>query len=132
MTTMQLANVVEASAGGSPERIHAATRTFQALRIAVNDELGSLERGLTAGLNVLKSGGRMAVITFHSLEDRMVKQVFRGHAGRWVALQSGGEEWEGQLPRVRDLTRKPIVASPEEVLENPRARSAKLRAVEKE
>lgn len=131
-TTLQLAAVIEGCAGGKPEKTHAATRTFQALRIEVNDELGCLKAGLESGLRMLKSGGRMAVITFHSLEDRIVKTCFRNHAGRMVSLQEGGARWEGDMPRVKDLTRKPTVATKDEILENPRSRSAKLRVVEKE
>ena len=97
-------------------RIHPATRTFQALRIAVNDELGALEEGLKASWNALAQNGRIAVITFHSIEDRIVKQTFR--------------QWEESGEGTR-ITRKPIVASEEEIARNPRARSAKLRVVEK-
>jgi 16S rRNA (cytosine1402-N4)-methyltransferase len=111
-------------------RIHPATRVFQALRIAVNDELGALRRALETIPSLLRSGARFAVITFHSLEDRIVKSFFR----------SGSEEWldrpEWPAPRRNpgrcflDLTRKPLEASPDEVKRNPRARSARLRAVE--
>jgi 16S rRNA (cytosine1402-N4)-methyltransferase len=94
-------------------RIHPATRTFQALRIAVNDELGALRDGLEAALDRTTLGGRIAVISFHSLEDRIVKQTFR------------------EDPRVRALTRKPLVPSEEEIAANPRARSAKLRVAER-
>jgi 16S rRNA (cytosine1402-N4)-methyltransferase len=94
-------------------RIHPATRTFQALRIAVNDELGALRDGLDAALDRTAIGGRIAVISFHSLEDRIVKQTFR------------------EDPRVRALTRKPLVPSEEEIAANPRARSAKLRVAER-
>ncbi len=88
-------------------RIHPATRTFQAIRIAVNDELGELERGLAAALACLRDGGRLAVISFHSLEDRMVKQFLRAH--------------------MEVLTKKPIASGADECRRNPRARSAKLR-----
>lgn len=93
---------------------HPARRTFQALRIAVNDELGALRSGLVSGASLLSPGGRMAAISFHSLEDRMVKQTFRGlvHAGGYVAL-----------------TKRPLVPGPEEIGRNPRARSAKLRGL---
>lgn len=97
-------------------RIHPATRAFQALRIAVNDELAALTEGLQAAWQLLKPRGRLAVISFHSLEDRIVKRAF----AEWV------REQEGRL-----LSRKPIVPSREEVRENPRARSAKLRVIEK-
>ncbi len=128
VTTGALAALVSAALGGRREKRHPATRTFQALRLAVNEELESLERGLAAALGLLREGGRLAVITFHSLEDRIVKQCLRLHAGRWVALPAGGEVWEGAEPAVRLLTRKPVLPSPEEVAQNPRARSAKLRA----
>lgn len=128
VTTGALAALVSAALGGRREKRHPATRTFQALRLAVNEELESLERGLAAALGLLREGGRLAVITFHSLEDRIVKQSLRRHAGRWVALPAGGEVWEGAEPAVRLLTRKPVLPSPEEVAQNPRARSAKLRA----
>lgn len=96
--------------------IHPATRTFQALRIAVNDELGALKKGLTAAWNHLSAGGRIAVVTFHSIEDRQVKRLFvRSEKGR-----------EG-----RRTARKPIVPGGLELKENPRARSAKLRVIEK-
>jgi 16S rRNA (cytosine1402-N4)-methyltransferase len=98
---------------GKRERVHPATRTFQALRIAVNDELGSLERGLTAALGCTRPGGRIAVISFHSLEDRIVKHTFRDDE------------------RVRPLTKKPLLPGDDELARNPRARSAKLRVAER-
>ena len=110
-TTGELAAIVAGTVHvrGKRERIHPATKTFQALRIAVNDELGALRASLDAAANVVRPGGRIAVITFHSLEDRIVKLFFREDA------------------RVRPLTRKPIVPSDEEITANTRARSAKLR-----
>lgn len=112
--TLDLAGVVaRAVRAPAHQRIHPATRTFQALRIAVNDELGALRDGLDAALARTVPGGRIAVISFHSLEDRIVKQTFR------------------EDPRVRALTRKPLVAGDEEVAANPRARSAKLRVAER-
>ncbi|MBI2885525.1 MAG: 16S rRNA (cytosine(1402)-N(4))-methyltransferase RsmH [Candidatus Omnitrophica bacterium] len=118
-TTAQLAQLVaEAVPGGRGhgQRIHPATRTFQALRIAVNDELSSLEALLRALPDVLAPGGRAAIIAFHSLEDRAVKQAF----------QRGGREGV-----YRVLTRKPQRASEQEIAEHPRSRSARLRAVER-
>jgi len=117
-TTIQLARLVAEAvpSGRAPRRIHPATRTFQALRIAVNDELASLEALLAALPNVLRSGGRAVIITFHSLEDRLVKQAFRR------GVQDGV---------LRLLTKKPLVPSDAEVARNPRSRSAKLRAVER-
>ena len=129
-TTAQLAALVEKTVGRTGAR-HPATRTFQALRMAVNDELGELERALEGGLGLLKPGGRLAVITFESLTDRTVKRFFSAHVGRMVSLQQGGERWEGCLPKVRLVTRHAVTASEEEIAENPRARSAKLRAIER-
>ncbi len=99
---------------GKRERIHPATRTFQALRIAVNDELGALERGLDAAIGRTRPGGRVAVVSFHSLEDRIVKHRFRDDE------------------RVRPLTKKPLVPGEDELARNPRARSAKLRVAERD
>lgn len=116
-STVDLARAVEAAVGSRRGRIHPATKTFQALRIAVNDELGALDDGLEAAGRALTPGGRLAVISFHSLEDRRVKQYFR----------AGGR---AEAP-LRELTRKPIVPTPAEVARNPRARSAKLRVAER-
>lgn len=129
-TTGQLAGLVERTVGRRGPH-HPATRTFQALRMAVNDEIGELERALEGGLGILKEGGRFAVITFESLTDRVVKRFFAAHVGRMVSLQQGGERWEGILPRVRPVTRHAVVASDEETEINPRARSAKLRTIER-
>ncbi|NPA89964.1 MAG: 16S rRNA (cytosine(1402)-N(4))-methyltransferase RsmH [Chloroflexi bacterium] len=113
------------------QRLHPATRTFQALRIAVNDELGALERALPQAIRVLRPGGRLVVITFHSLEDRIVKQFFRREAQDCICPPRQPVCTCGHKAQVRILTRKPVTPSPEEVARNPRARSAKLRAVEK-
>jgi 16S rRNA (cytosine1402-N4)-methyltransferase len=129
--TLAFAEWVARIKGGRRGRIHPATQVFQALRIAVNDELGAAADGVEAALRLLKPGGRLAVITFHSLEDRIVKQIFQRHAGRWENLQAGGRRWEGDKPPVRWLGRKPVTASDEELTNNARARSAKLRAVER-
>ncbi len=125
-TTAQLAGIVEKRLGRRGPR-HPATRVFQALRIAVNREFEHLEKGLAAGLNVLADGGRLAVISFHSLEDRMVKQFMKRHVGRWESLPAGGQAWSGEQPRMERVTRKPLKPGAEEVAQNPRARSAKLR-----
>ncbi|MCC5848316.1 MAG: 16S rRNA (cytosine(1402)-N(4))-methyltransferase RsmH [Verrucomicrobia bacterium] len=131
-TTTGLATLVETAVGGRKgARIHPATRTFQALRMVVNDELTAVERGLEGALQILKPGGRLAVISFHSLEDRIVKQTFRRHEGREISLYEGGSEWRGDLPRVTRVTRKPVEAGEQERASNPRARSAKLRIIEK-
>lgn len=129
--TGELADLVMHVYGGRRGRIHPATRVFQALRIAVNDELRALEDGLNAGLNLLAPGGRLVVISFHSLEDRIVKHFLAEHQGRWESLAEGGRRWVGLEPQVEVLTRKPVAASLEECEENPRARSAKLRAAER-
>lgn len=113
------------------DRLHPATRTFQALRIAVNDELGSLEKGLVAGIAALKPGGRIAVISFHSLEDRIVKRVFAEGATGCTCPKNLPRCVCGKKPVLRKVTGKPIVAGPEERSVNPRSRSAKLRAAEK-
>jgi len=128
--TAQLAAIV-ARAVGRGGRIHPATRTFQALRIAVNGELDALQRGLRAGIGLLAPDGRMAVISFHSLEDRAVKIFFRAHAGREEAQPAGGVRWAGETPRVRLLTRRAVRPAPGEMENNPRCRSARLRAVER-
>ena len=130
-TTGQLAGLVERVKGGRRGRIHPATKVFQALRMAVNHELDSLTRGLDGALRLVREGGRVAVISFHSLEDRIVKHFFSRHAGRWESLAAGGARWVGELPRMRLVTRKPVTASEEELVRNPRARSAKLRVAER-
>lgn len=129
--TRQLAELIARVKNGRRGRIHPATKSFMALRMAVNDELGSLRTGLESSLALLRPGGRMAVIGFHSVEDRLVKKIFREHRGRSVSLQAGGARWEGREPRVELITRKPLKAAREELRDNPRARSAKLRIVER-
>ncbi len=131
VTTRDLADFVERIVGRRGGH-HPATRIFQALRMEVNDEMGELERALEGGLELLAPGGRFAVITFESLTDRVVKKFFAAHVGRMVSLQQGGERWEGSLPKVRPITRRAVVAGEEELEVNPRARSAKLRVIEKE
>ena len=111
---------------------HPATRVFQALRMEVNDEMGGLKRALEGGMKVLKPGGRFAIITFESLTDRVVKRFFAAHVGRMRSLQQGGEEWEGDLPRAKPVTRKAVTAGEVEQDLNPRSRSAKLRVIERE
>lgn len=129
--TLELAEIVSRALGGRRGPTHPATRTFQALRMAVNREMESLETGLEVGIALLKPGGRMAVITFHSIEDRAVKSRFAAHVGRWESLQQGGQVWRGETPALGRITRKPVVADGAEVEANPRARSAKLRVVER-
>jgi 16S rRNA (cytosine1402-N4)-methyltransferase len=130
-TTKTLADFIERLVGRRGAH-HPATRVFQALRMEVNDEMGELRRALEGGLRLLKPGGRFAVITFESLTDRAVKRFFAAHAGREVSLQAGGSRWEGERPRVRLVSKKAITATPRELELNPRARSAKLRVIEKE
>lgn len=115
---------------GKPvKRIHPATRVFQALRIVVNDELGAVERLLPVAINRLRPGGRLAVISFHSLEDRIVKHYFREAS---TEVQSPpGMMLDEKEAVVRLITRKPVVAADDEIARNPRSRSAKLRVVEK-
>ncbi|AJE02365.1 16S rRNA (cytosine(1402)-N(4))-methyltransferase RsmH [Geobacter pickeringii] len=131
--TFQLVDVVKGAIPKAKweERIHPATRTFQALRIAVNDELGSLERGLASGIGLLAPGGRGVVISFHSLEDRIVKNTFRRFAQGCTCPKDFPRCVCGGRPRLRVLTGRPVMAGSDEVSDNPRARSAKLRAVEK-
>jgi 16S rRNA (cytosine1402-N4)-methyltransferase len=132
-TTFQLVDVIKGAVprGAWEERLHPATRTFQALRIAVNDELDSLETGMTAALRLLNRGGRGVVISFHSLEDRIVKNTFRSHAQGCTCPKGFPRCVCGGTPQVRILTGKPVMAGEVELALNPRARSAKLRAVEK-
>jgi 16S rRNA (cytosine1402-N4)-methyltransferase len=111
--------------------IHPATKTFQALRIAVNDELSSLIACIEHGVDILRRGGRVAVISFHSLEDRIVKNLFRSFEKGCICPDDFPVCVCGKKPQLRVLTRKPSVPQPEEVAANPRARSARLRAAEK-
>ncbi|MCU0553663.1 MAG: 16S rRNA (cytosine(1402)-N(4))-methyltransferase RsmH [Syntrophales bacterium] len=112
-------------------RIHPATRSFQALRIAVNDELTSLARGIASGIDRLKEGGRFAVITFHSLEDRMVKDLFRDASRGCTCPPDLPVCACGGKPRLRVIARRPIRPGEAEMERNPRARSAKLRTAER-
>jgi 16S rRNA (cytosine1402-N4)-methyltransferase len=132
-TTGQLAGLIARVSPRKGRRVHPATRVFQALRMVVNDELGALERGLSGVLAVLKPGGRLAIITFHSLEDRMVKQFGRVRA-RDYEVPGEVDVPELRIPRAPELkwvTRKPVEPGPEEVQANPRSRSARLRVMEK-
>lgn len=151
-TTRALAELVQRTVGRSADRIHPATRTFQALRIAVNDELGALEAALPQAVELLRPGGRLAVISFHSLEDRIVKEFMRREAaicllpprlfaeqcphligpgeGPRACIYLGTRDCDYK-PRLAELSRKPVVASGEEIATNPRSRSAKLRVAER-
>ncbi len=131
--TLQLAEVVAKAAGGRRrgQKIHPATRTFQALRIAVNDELGALERFLPQAISLLAPGGRLVIISFHSLEDRIVKQYFKQEATDCICPPEQPVCTCNHRAGIRIITRKPVIASAEEQSDNPRARSAKLRAAER-
>lgn len=130
-TTAQLSRLVQDVMGGRKRRIHPATRTFQALRIAVNDELGQLERFLEPAVRSLKSGGRIAVISFHSLEDRIVKHSLRRLAGRCTCPPDFPVCRCNPQRVVEVLTSSPVRPDDEEIERNPRARSARLRAAQK-
>ncbi|NLM41412.1 MAG: 16S rRNA (cytosine(1402)-N(4))-methyltransferase RsmH [Firmicutes bacterium] len=132
-TTGDLVAVIKKAipAGARAKGPHPARRTFQALRIAVNDELGALQDVLHQAVELLKPGGRLAVITFHSLEDRIVKDYFQELLGKCTCPPGLPVCVCGSEPLVELVNRKPIVPSPREVEKNPRSRSAKLRAVEK-
>jgi 16S rRNA (cytosine1402-N4)-methyltransferase len=134
-TTEDLAQVIRAAVPRPRERhraaIDPATRVFQALRIAVNRELEVLETALVAGADLLRPGGRLAVLSYHSLEDRIVKRSFEWLSGRCRCPKELPACACGARPRLRLLSRKPLVATEAEVRENPRARSAKLRLAER-
>ncbi len=127
-TTKELAELVERSVKRNKrDKIHPATRTFQALRIAVNRELEILEQFIRDSVDILKKDGRLAIITFHSLEDRIVKQTFQKLAGKCFCPPRMPQCMCGATKEIEILTRKPIVANEAETEENPRARSGKLR-----
>ncbi len=140
-TTTQLAEVIARSLGvRKGQRIHPATQVFQALRIAVNDELGALEAALPQAVELLSGGGRLAVISFHSLEDRIVKQFMQREARDCICDTLPGYAARSRAPQpcrcghratVKVITRKPVQASEQEVKENPRSRSARLRIAER-
>lgn len=129
-TSGQLAEVI-AQAVGRRERIHPATRTFQALRMAVNDELAALAEALPQAVDLLRPGGRLAVISFHSLEDRTVKQFMQREARDCLCPPSAPTCTCQHRAVLRLVTRKPVQPGPEEILRNPRSRSARLRVAEK-
>jgi 16S rRNA (cytosine1402-N4)-methyltransferase len=131
-TTTELAALVQRAVGRGPkDKIHPATRTFQALRIAVNDELGILDKFIADSVDLLKPKGTFCVITFHSLEDRIVKQAFQKLAGKCFCPPRIPRCVCGAEKRVEILTRKPVVPTEAEMNANPRSRSAKLRACRK-
>jgi 16S rRNA (cytosine1402-N4)-methyltransferase len=132
-TTRQLAELIERLAPRRGRKTHPATKVFQSIRIAVNDEVSSLQQGLVVALNLLKSGGRLAVITFHSLEDRIVKDFGRARA-RDYAFPGGldiPDLREPRAPELKWVQRKAIKPSEAEMAANPRSRSAQLRVMEK-
>lgn len=129
-TTGELAGIILKHVG-KPERIHPATRTFQALRIAVNNELESIETVIPMAANLLRPGGRLAIISFHSLEDRLVKEYFRKESTDCICPPRQPICTCGHKASLKELNRKPIEADENEKLANSRARSAKLRIVEK-
>ncbi|MDZ8117115.1 16S rRNA (cytosine(1402)-N(4))-methyltransferase RsmH [Pontiella agarivorans] len=130
-TTLELAAIVERAKGGRKgKKTHPATKTFQALRMAVNDELAGIEQVLETMIENVVEGGRIVVLTFHSLEDRMVKRFFARHVPREESLQQGGVKRIYDEPPVKWIWKKPLTATEEEQAVNPRSRSAKLRAVE--
>src|SRR5688572_14116474 len=130
-TTRELVTVIENVSPRRGDRMHPATRTFQALRIAVNEELASIKEVLPQAVAALKPGGRLAVIAFHSLEDRIVKDFFREQSKDRVNPPYEQIYEEERKATLKEVNRKPIVPSDEEIKNNPRARSAKLRIAEK-
>ena len=130
-TTLDLARVIKKAAGKSGGKIHPATRSFQALRIAVNGELNALTEFLPNAIDVLRPGGRLAVISFHSLEDRIVKQYFRRESSDCICPPEQPVCICGHKARIKEITRRPIEADVDEISQNSRARSARLRVAEK-
>lgn len=130
-TTGQLARVVAGVVGSGRPGLHPATRTFQAIRVAVNEELAELERFLADGWALLRPGGRLAVLAYHSLEDRLVKQAFRRWAAACLCPPGLARCVCGWTPTVRILTPRPLRPQAAEIAQNPRARSARLRVVER-
>jgi 16S rRNA (cytosine1402-N4)-methyltransferase len=129
-TTKQLADIVASAVRSKPHEIHPATRTFQALRIFINDELGELVNALGDAERILKPGGRLVVVSFHSLEDRIVK-TFLNDRGKASAVSRHAPEVAAAEPTFKILTKRPVTADEAEIEANPRARSAKLRAAER-
>ena len=132
-TTLELVDIIRSAmpAAALREKQHPAKRSFQAIRIAVNDELGSVEKGMADAIPLLNPGGRLAVITFHSLEDRIVKNAMAEAAKGCTCPPNFPVCVCGKKPQVKLISRKPIVSGAAELAENPRARSAKLRVCEK-
>lgn len=129
-STVQLASIIEAAAPRRGQRLHPATRAFQAIRMVVNDELGQLERALHATRDLLAAGGRLCVISFHSLEDRLVKRFIRD-ASRVVDAYRGLPDIPAEYRPTFKPVGKPVTASSDEIDRNPRSRSARLRVAER-
>jgi 16S rRNA (cytosine1402-N4)-methyltransferase len=130
-STKDLADIIIGAVGRQTKRIHPATQTFQALRIAVNQELKALQAFLPQALELLKPGGRLAIIAFHSLEDRIVKQYFRKESSDCICPPQIPSCVCGHTPQIREISRRPIRPEDKEIEKNPRSRSAKLRVAEK-
>ena len=132
-TTLELVEIIKSAMPSAAlrEKQHPAKRSFQAIRIAVNGELDALEPMLEAGADALNPGGRLAVITFHSLEDRIVKRTLQRLAAGCTCPREFPVCVCGRKPKLKLVNRKPIVSTPKELEENPRARSAKLRIAER-
>ena len=130
-STRQLAQVIAEAVRGRRGRIHPATKSFQALRIAVNDELGALEEVLPRAVELLRPGGRLAVLSFHSLEDRLVKRYFRDEARDCICPPEQPICTCQHEPLLRVITRRPVRPTVSEMEQNRRARSARLRVAEK-
>lgn len=130
-TTLELATVIRQAVGAHYDRIHPATRTFQALRIAVNEELQAIEQVLPLAIEALAPGGRLAVISFHSMEDRIVKQTFRRESRDCICPPEQPVCTCGHVASIKEISRHPISPGTEETQTNPRARSAHLRVAEK-
>ena len=137
-TTTELADLIEQTVPKGKyrhtrgkKRIHPATKVFQALRIAVNSELDALQTGLNGAIEILRPGGRLAVISFHSLEDRIVKETFRVRSDPWYKVPPQVMEPQNERVQLKRITKKPISPSAEEIEQNPRCRSSKLRVAEK-
>jgi len=130
-TTFELANLVKKAYGNQHSQIHPATRTFQAIRIAVNQEMQAIETVIPQAIHLLKPGGKLAIISFHSLEDRIVKSIFRTESKDCICPAEQPICTCKHIKSIKEINRKPIEASSEEISNNPRARSAKLRIAEK-
>lgn len=129
-STIELAEIISKAKGNRKGlRIHPATKSFQAIRIKINNELENLEIVLESMIKKICSGGKFVIITFHSLEDRIVKRFFNSHVKKIVGLQQGGISVDGKQPYVEWVSKKPILPSDNELKNNSRARSAKLRVV---